>query len=186
MPSVLLMMVGVLGLFIMISLIGQERIEMTIRAFRISPAGMGEFLLSKHLLLILLGCVTFSILYLPMMGVQGFLPSLSIIILTIIFGSSVGVLLGAIFDTPMSAILWVLAAMVILGLPAVSLYAPVFSPEWLTFIPSYHTLFGLDAAMFPDENRHVIFQSVLVLGALDAVLLVVSGIVFRRMIGREA
>ena len=36
-----------------------------------------------------------------------------IIVLTIIFGSSLGVLLGAMFETPMSAILWVLAAMLL-------------------------------------------------------------------------
>ena len=106
-PAILLMMVGVLGLFVMMSLIGQERVEATIRAFRISPAGMWEFLLSKHLLLLAIGFTTFSIIYLPMMGFGGYLPALLIILLTIILGSSIGVILGGLFDTPMAAMLWV-------------------------------------------------------------------------------
>ncbi len=185
-PPILLMMVGLLGLFIMMSLIGQERVEATLRAFRVTPAGMWEFLLSKHLLLIAVGFTTFSIIYLPMMGFSGYLPALLIILLTIILGSAVGVILGGIFDTPMTSMLWILLLMVVLGLPAISLFSPTFSPEWLKLIPSYHTLFGLDAAMFPDNNSHIIWQSAAVLGALDAVLVVFSAWIFGKLIGKEA
>ncbi len=185
-PSILLYMVGILGLFIMISLIGQERVEATIRAFRISPASMWEFLLSKHLLLLAIGFTTFSILYLPMMGFGGYLPSLLIILLTIILGSSIGVILGGLFDTPIASILWVLLLMVVLALPTISLFSPSFSPEWLKLIPSYHTLFGLDAAMFPDNNSHIIWQSAAVLGGLDVVLLVLSTWIFGKLIEKEA
>ena len=184
-PAVLLMMVGVLGLFIMISLIGQERVEATIRVFRISPAGLGEFLLSKHLLLLSIGFATFSILYLPIVGFGGYLPALAIILLTVIFGSCVGVILGGIFDTPMSSMLWVILALIVLGLPAISLFSPVFSPGWLKIIPSYHTLFGLDAAMFPDNNRHIIGQSIAILGGLDVLLLALSTWIFARLVGKE-
>ncbi len=185
-PPILLMMVGLLGLFIMMSLIGQERVEATIRAFRISPAGMWEFLLSKHLLLIAIGFTTFSIIYLPMMGFGGYLPALLIILLTIILGSSVGVILGGIFDTPMASMLLIFLLLVVVALPAISLFSPAFSPEWLKLIPSYHTLFGLDAAMFPDNNSHLIWQSAGVLGGLDVVLLVLSAWIFGKLIGKEA
>ena len=182
----ILMMVGVLGLFIMISLIGQERVEATIRAFRISPAGMGEFLISKHLLLLLLGFTTFSILYLPVIGFGGYLSGLAIVLLTVLFGSCIGVILGAIFDTPMSAMLWMLLLILVLGLPAISLFSPAFSPGWLKIIPSYHTLFGLDAAMFPDNNRHIIWQSIAVLAGLDVILLALSTWLFSGLIRKEA
>ena len=185
-PAILLMMVGILGLFIMMSLIGQERVEATIRAFRISPAGMWEFLLSKHMLLLAIGFTTFSIIYLPMIGFGVYLPALLIILLTVILGSSIGVILGAIFDTPISAMLWVLLLMVVLALPAISLFSPSFSPEWLQLIPSYHTLFGLDAAMFPENNRHIIWKSVAVLGGIDVVLLPLSAWIFGKLIGKEA
>ncbi len=185
-PPIFLLMVGLLGLFIMISLIGQERVEGTIRAFRVTPAGMWEFLLSKHLLLLAIGFTTFSILYLPMMGFGGYLPALLIILLTIILGSSVGVILGGIFDSPMSSILWVFLLIFILALPSISLFSPAFSPEWLKIIPSYHTLFGLDAAMFPDNNSHIIWQSAAFLGGLAAVFLVFSAWFFGNLIGKEA
>lgn len=184
-PAILLLMVGILGLFIMISLIGQERVEATLRAFRISPASMWEFLLSKHLVLLTIGFSTFSIIYLPMMGFGGYLPSLLIILLTVILGSCIGVILGGIFDTPMASMLWVVLIMLVVALPAISLFSPAFSPKWLKIIPSYHTLFGLDAAMFPDNNSHIIWQSVAVLGGLDFVLIIFSVWIFGRLIGKE-
>jgi len=186
MPPILLMVVGIIGLFIMISMTGQERVEGTIRAFRVSPGGLWQFLLSKHLLLLAIGVVTFSIIYLPIMGFSGYLWSLLIILLTIIFGSSLGVILGTLFDSPMASILWVFLLMLILALPGVSFFAPVFSPDWLKVIPSYHTLFGLDAAMFPDNNGHIIRQSMAVLGGVDVVLFFLSSLFFIKLIGKEA
>ena len=185
-PAILLMMVGIVGLFIMISMTGEERLEGTLKAFRISPAAMGEFLASKHLLLLAVSFATFSIIYLPVMGFAGYLPALAIILLTVLLGSAVGVILGAIFDTPMASMMWVLSLMVVLGLPAVSLYSPVFSPAWLKLIPSYYTLFGLDAAMFPEDNARLVVQALIVLGGLDVVLLLFSSWLFGRLVGKEA
>ncbi len=185
-PLVIMMMVGIMGLFIMVSMVGQERSEETIRAYKVSPSGLGAFLLSKHLLLIVLGTCTFSIIYLPLMGTAGYPSALLVTLLTVVMGSSLGVILGAFFDSPMASILWVLLLMMILGLPAVSLFAPVFSPWWLRLIPSYHTLFALDAAMFPDGNGAVIRQGAVALAALDLVLLPLSGAVFSLRLRKEA
>ena len=116
----------------------------------------------------------------------GYLPALAIILLTVIFGSCLGVMLGAFFETPMSAMLWMLLLIVVLALPAISLFSPSFSPGWLRIIPSFHTLFGLDAAMFPDNNSHIIGQSIAVLAGLDVVLLALSTWIFGRAIRKEA
>ena len=186
-PPILMMMVGIIGLFAMVSLIGQERSDATIRAFRVTPTGMWGFLLSKHLMLIAVSCITFSVLYLPVMATfQGYLASLLIIILTVIFGSTLGIILGTYIENPMSSIGLVIGFMLILSLPAISLFAPVFSPGWIKFIPSYYTLFGLDAAMFPDNNSHIIWQSMGILAAIDVVLVGLSGWVFSIRIRKEA
>lgn len=185
-PTILMYMVGILGLFAMVSLIGQERSDATIRALRVSPASMWEFLISKHLLLLATGFTTFSILYLPMMGFGGYPEALLLIILTILMGSSIGAILGGLFDNPIGAILWVLLLMIVLSLPAISLFLPSFSPQWLKLIPSYHTLFGLDAVMFPDNNRNIIWQGVSILAVIDVVLLALSGLIFNKLIRKEA
>lgn len=185
-PTILMYMVGILGLFAMVSLIGQERSDATIRALRVSPASMWEFLISKHLLLLATGFATFSILYLPMMGFGGYPEALLLIILTILMGSSIGVILGGLFDSPIGAILWVLLLMIVLSLPAISLFSPSFSPQWLKLIPSYHTLFGLDAVMFPDNNRHIIWQGVSILAVIDVILFAFSGLIFNKLIRKEA
>lgn len=185
-PTILMYMVGIVGLFAMVSLIGQERSDATIRALRVSPASMWEFLISKHLLLLATGFATFSILYLPMMGFGGYPEALLLIILTILMGSSIGAILGGLFDSPIGAILWVLLLMIVLSLPAISLFLPSFSPQWLKLIPSYHTLFGLDAVMFPDNNRNIIWQGVSILAVIDVVLLALSGLIFNKLIRKEA
>ncbi len=184
-PTVLLLMVGILGLFSMISLIGQERNDQTIRALRVSPAELWQFLVSKHLTVLVTGIVTYSILYIPMLGLEGYLPSLLIMVLTIVFGSSVGTILGTYFKDPMASIGWVFVLMIVLGLPAVSLFAPIFSPPWLQIIPSYHTLFGLDAAMFPDNNAAVIWRSAAILSGFAVVFVVISTAVFTRRTAKE-
>ena len=186
-PPILMIMVGVMGLFAMVSLIGQERSDATIRAFRVTPTGMWGFLLSKHLMLLAVSCITFSILYLPVMGTfEGYLASLVLILLTVIFGSTLGIILGTYMESPMSSIGFVILLMLILSLPAISLFAPVFSPAWMKFIPSYYTLFGLDAAMFPDNNSHIVWQSVALLGTIDAVLVILSAWVFSIRIRKES
>ncbi|MFP4365124.1 MAG: ABC transporter permease [Spirochaetia bacterium] len=184
-PPVLLMMVGVLGLFAMISLVGQEREDETIRAFKVSPGKLGTFLLSKGLVIIITGFITFSILYLPIMGTSGYLESLLVIILTLVFSSALGALLSSFLKNPLEAILWIMVLVLILALPAVSLFYPVFHPPWLRIIPSYYTLFGLDAAMFPDNNRHIIWQSSLILACISIVLIPISGAVFAKITRKE-
>jgi hypothetical protein len=185
-PSILMMMVGIIGMFAMISLVGQERADLTIRAFRISPGTLLEFIISKHAVILLTGYFSFSVLYIPIMGLNGYLESLLIMVLTILMGSSIGVILGSFFKEPMAAMLWILLLTLILALPAVSLFAPIFSPDWLKIIPSYHTLFSLDAAMFPDNNRHIIWQGALVLGVINIILLPLSAFIFTKVNGKEA
>ena len=174
-PPILFWMVGLMGLFAMVSIIGQERIDMTIRAYRLTPAALWEFLLSKFLVILTVGIISFSIFYIPLMGISGYLSSLIIIILTILMGSSIGVILASFFDSPMAALGWVLLFMAVFGLPAISLLTPSFTPDWMKFIPSYYTLFGLDAAMFPDYNsKEIIGQSAGILSALSGVLIIFS------------
>jgi len=184
-PLILMIMVGMMGIFAMVSLIGQERSDETIRAYKVSPARLWEFILSKHLILLAIGCVTFSIVYLPIIGFDGYLSALLIMVPTIILGSAIGVMLGSVFDNPMSGISWVMLLFVIFGLPAVSLFAPVFSPDWIKVIPSYHTLFGLDAAMFPNNNSHIIWNEAGILFAIAAVLLVLSMWIFTFKLRKE-
>jgi hypothetical protein len=184
-PVVLLTMVGVVGLFAMVSLIGQERDDMTIRATKVSPTGLAAVLTSKHLVLLTTGFVTFSVIYLTTIGISGYLPALAVMMLTVVIGSSLGAILGSFFTDPMSGMVWVFLLLVTLLLPAVSLFAPVFSPWWLRLFPSYFTLFGLDAAMFASGDGAVIGRSLLVLAGWAAVLVPLSGWIFAARTRKE-
>lgn len=184
-PSVIYMMVGIMGMFAMVSLVGQEREDMTLRAYRVSPANLSEFLVSKHLTILITGFFSFSALYLSVIGFTGYLYSLLIIILTIYIGSCIGIILGAFFDSAMKAISWIMLMMIVLSLPAVSLFIPIFSPPWLKFIPSYYSLFSLEAAMFPDNNVEVIYRGLLVLTGIGLIMTPISISIFRSVIRKE-
>lgn len=185
MPIVILMMVGILGLFAMVSLLGQERADQTLRAYKVTPSSLWQFITSKQLMVLATSVLTFSILYIPMFGLAGYLPALLITALTVVFGSGVGAILGTFNDDPMGSIGWVLIIMIVLGLPAVSLLAPTFSPGWLRIIPSYHTLFGLDAAMFGENDSRVIRESAGVLAGYALVFYLLSGRIFAARTHRE-
>ncbi len=185
MPLILMFIVGFMGVFTMLSLIGQERSDQTIRAYKVTPSSLLTLITSKHLMMLTIGLITFSIVYLPMMGFDGYLKALLIIIPTILMGSAIGVMLGAFFDNPMAGVGWIFLIMMLFGLPAVSLMAPIFSPDWLKFIPSYHTLFGLDAAMFPDSYSLVFWNEVLVLFAIALVLLPLSSWIFTNKLRKD-
>ena len=172
-------------MFTMISLIGQERTDQTIRAYKVTQSSLFTLLLSKHLMLLTIGLITFSIVFLPTVGFAGYLQALLVILPTILIGSAIGVMLGSFFDNPMAAIGWVFLFMMIFGLPGVSLFAPVFSPDWLKFIPSYYTLFGLDAAIFPDGYSNTLWISIGILFSISAVLLPLSAWIFTRKIWKE-
>lgn len=184
-PLVLMFIIGFMGLFTMISLIGQERTDQTIRAYKVTPASLGMLLTSKNLLLLTVGLITFSIMYLSNVGFSGYPQALLIIVPTILIGSALGVILGSFFDNPMAAIGWVLLFMILFGLPGVSLFAPVFSPEWMKFLPTYYTIFGLDAAIFPDGYSNTLWSSVGILSATAAVLIPLSGWIFTRKMRKE-
>lgn len=184
-PPIIYMMVGIMGLFAMVSLVGQEREDMTLRAYRVSPGKVWEFLLSKNIVIVITSIVCFSVIYIVNLGFKGFTQSLLITLLTLVLGSAIGVILGSFFKTPLNAISWVLLIMIILSLPAVSLMVPTFNPGWLKLIPSYHTLFSLEAAMFPDNNSHIIWQGALVLTAINIVIIPVSTYIFKHALKRE-
>lgn len=184
-PLILMFIVGFMGMFTMVSVIGQERIDQTLRAFKVSPASLPTLILSKHLMLLTVGFITFSIVFIPVTGFSGYPSALLVMLPTILIGSALGVALGAFFDNPMSAIGWVFLFLVVFGLPGVSLFAPVFSPDWLRFIPSYYTIFGLDAAIFPDGYSNTLWVSVGILSAVAAILVFLSSWIFTRKIRRE-
>ena len=185
-PVMLTTMVGIIGMFAMVSLVGQEKADLTIKAFTVTPAGLAEFIFSKHIVILFTSFCSFSILYLPLMGPSGFPASAAVMILTVILGSCIGIILGTFFPNPLSAMLWVFLIMIVFAMPAISLFAPIFSPLWLRAIPTWHTIFGLDAAMFPEGGSRIVVNSLIYLAAAIAVMLPLSTVIFSRSARRNA
>ena len=184
-PPLYMMLCGIIGMFTMISLVGQERTDLTIRAFIVSPGKIGEFILSKHIIILFTGLLSFSIMYIPLMGIKTYPVALLIIFLTILIGSSIGILLASFFNNPMAAMIWVLLFMIIFSLPSVSLFMPGFSPLWLRVIPSFYTIFGLDAVMFSNDSTNIVKESLLVLSSMAFFSIIISSFIFTYKMGKE-
>lgn len=149
-PIVVTFEVLITGFLLVAVLMFQEKQDGSIRAFRISPGTAGGYILSKTLVFTLLGLIYGSVLILATMGPRVNWP---IVLGAMALGAAFYTLLGiavAVFFSNLSE--WFvpgLAVLVLNFLPIISYALPTFSPEFMTWIPSYHAVFGMGEILFP-------------------------------------
>lgn len=173
MPFFVFMEAGLLGLFLVIILIFQEKQEGSIRAYRVTPGGVISYMASKISII-----AFFSMLYAFVMTV--FTIGLGInwlyFFLLTFLGSLVMTLLGfisCVFFKSLSEYLFIMIAlMTVLSLPVMSYYMPSFSPAVLTWIPTYPILFGYREIFFPTGKEMTLLMVGLTLLIECAVLFV--------------
>lgn len=139
----------VLGYLLSGILMLSEKEQMTIKAFRVSPAGTVPYVLGKTLLFAALGTLYALLMAVLIVGVRfdwgGFL-------LLSFLSSALFTLLGlsvTVFFRDMSS--WFFTALLILSanmLTMASYSAPSFSPFWIRMIPSYPVIFGFAHILF--------------------------------------
>jgi|GEM_PF-499682 len=163
-PVLLVFEVLILGFLLVAVFLFQEKGDNVIRAYRVTPGGTHLYILSKVVTFLLLGFVyAFGILIFTY-GVN--LNIFNFIILTFL-GFILYTLLGlivAVFFEDISG--WFIVGIVLLTLnmiPAISHQLPSFAPSFITWVPSYHIIFGYDEILFPTgKNLNPLFASLLV------------------------
>jgi hypothetical protein len=166
-PIMLVFEVVLLGFFIAAVMIFQEKQEATLRAYRVTPAGAGNYILSKTALFIVL-----SLAYgLPLLLVGvGLNASYSLLAALIILSSALMTLFSlalAVFFRSLSDWFFVgVAVLVINSLPMISYGLPSFAPVWLTLIPSYPAVFATRDVLFNQAGLAQIAPALAYLGAL--------------------
>ena len=154
----------VLGFLFVAVFIFQEKSEGSIRAYRVSPGGTATYILAKTLVFMALGVVYGLGLVTAAMG---FSVNYGALLLLIVLGVNLYTFLGisvAVFFRNISE--WFFTGVLLLAInmaPLASLMFPMFSPRWLTWLPSYPVVFGLSEALFPSG------RSILPLAGLLAV-----------------
>ena len=177
-PIALVFEVVLLGFFFAAVMMFQEKQEATLKAYRVTPAGAWNYILSKNLLFIVL-----SVVYgLPLLLVGfGLSVNYGMLFLVIILTASMMTLLSliiAVFFRNLSEWFFVgVAILVINSLPSISYAMPSFSPTWMTWIPSYPAVFAVRDVLFNQANWSHIQPAILLLVVLNLIGLMVAYLV---------
>lgn len=171
-PVFLGLEVGILGFLLVAVFVFQEKQEGTIRAYRVSPAGLWPYLLSKAAVFLLLSLGYGVVVVAVGMGIDANWPAvIGLIAWASLFMTIFGLGFAVWFDNLSGWFFPGLAVLVLNMLPFFSYIYPVFTPVWVPFIPSYGLLFALREALFPTGNTELITQTLLVgLGWLVAAI----------------
>lgn len=159
-PIFLAFEVGILGFLLVAVFVFQEKQEGTIKAYRISPGGICQYILSKTLVFTLLSLV-YGILV--VLAGLGFKTNWAALIALIFWSGFLMTLLGLGFAAWFNNLShWFfpgLAVLIINLLPFVSYIYPVFNPAWMKVLPSYLLVFALREALFPAGNPQLIIKT---------------------------
>ena len=151
-----------LGFMIGAVLIFQSKQEGTIRAYRVSPGGTLVFILSK---VILYGALSLVYGLVVVMIIFGFDLNYLTLCSLIVLGSALLTFLGlgiAVFFDNISE--WFFAGVIILVgamLLTLSYAVPVFSHDWINWIPTYQIIFGFRNILF-NMGSPKIMQSIFI------------------------
>jgi hypothetical protein len=172
-PIIIVFEVVLLGFLIAAVMMFQEKQEGTLRAYRVTPAGAVNYIFSKTALFIL-----FSLAYgIPILAVSyllmpsGSTPNFGLALLLLVLSSAFMTLFSlavAVFYRSLSEWFFVgVAVLVINSLPMISYGLPSFAPAWLTYIPSYPTVFATRDVLFHGAGWSDVQPVVLYLSALS-------------------
>ena len=154
-----------LGFLIGAVLIFQSKQEGTLRSYRVSPGGTLIFILSKVILYDAISLIYGLVVALIAFGTA---PNYLQLSLLIIASSTLMTLLGlaiAVFFTNISEWFFAGATLLIVAmLPTLSYAMPVFSPTFITWIPTYHIIFGFRDVLFGMGSAATLNQTFLTLG----------------------
>jgi hypothetical protein len=190
-PTIIVFEVVLLGFLIAAVMMFQEKQEGTLRAYRVTPSGALNYILSKTVLFILLslayGIPILALTYVLMPA--GSTPNLGLALLLLVMSSAFMTLFSlsvAVFFRSLSEWFFVgVAVLIINSLSIISYGLPSFAPAWLTFIPSYPTVFATRDLLFYGAGWTDILPVVLYLSALIAAAFAAAYVTIRYRLLKE-
>ncbi len=161
-PLIIIYLNALMGIFIVSAYIFNDKVEGSIKAIRVSPLSITEFLLSKLISTLPISLITSLIIAIPIMKMQANYLLLSVLVICIsFFGGSIGLLIASIFDDIRSSFMWIMILLIVMMLPIISYYLPTFSPKWIQYIPTHHMLIALkNTISLTSEWAYTIYTSI--------------------------
>ncbi|MHB1154926.1 MAG: ABC transporter permease [Eubacteriales bacterium] len=142
-PAFVVLMGSMMGFFIVISYVYLDKGEGVIKAFAVTPSTVSEYLLSKAMVIMTTVTLSSSVITIPVMGTQANYPLFYLFLLISTFTfAALGLLVASFFDSLTKAFGVLFGGMMIMLVPMLSYYIPVFDPLWIRFLPTYPLLQG--------------------------------------------
>ncbi|MBA1335719.1 MAG: protein of unknown function / Efflux ABC transporter, permease protein [Firmicutes bacterium] len=185
-PIIVFMEAIMLGFLLISVMVFQEKEEGSIRAYRVSPGGTLEYILSKAAVNMGLGVIYATLLVVLTMGFRVNFPALMVLVaLSSFFITMLGLAVSAFFRSLQEFLFVGVFILSILSFPVGSYYSPAFSPDIVTWLPSYPILFGVREILFPTGKTGFITSLNLLLIAESLGMLLFSYLVVHRRLMRE-
>jgi ABC-2 type transport system permease protein/fluoroquinolone transport system permease protein len=185
-PVIVFMEAIMLGFLLIAVMVFQEKEEGSIRAYRVSPGGTLEYILSKATVNMGLGVIYATLLVMFTMGFRvNYLALLALVALSSFFITMLGLAVSAFFRNLQEFLFVGVFILSILAFPVGSYYSPAFSPDIITWLPSYPILFGVREILFPTGKTGFIASLNLLLIAESLGMLLISYLVVKRRLMKE-
>jgi hypothetical protein len=157
----------------------------------VTPSGALNYIFSKTALFILLSlaygipilAVTYALM--PAGSTPNFALTLLLVVLSSAFMTLFSLALAVFYRSLSEWFFMGLAVLLINSLPMISYGMPSFAPAWLTFIPSYPTVFATRDVLFNGAGLADIFPVVLYLSALIVLAFVAAYAAIRYRLLKE-
>lgn len=175
-----------LGFLLIAVMVFQEKEEGGVKAYRVSPGGTLEYILSKVAVNVVLAILYTVVLITLTLGLNvNFTSLFTMIILANVVMTLLGLSVSVFFKNLEEFIFVAIFIMTILGLAMMSYLTPSFAPDYIRILPSYPVLFGLREILFPMGRVDFVSSLNWTLLLEAGTMLLISFLLVRRKLMRE-
>ncbi len=180
-PMYLVLNVAFMGLFIIAAYVFLDKEEGVIKAFAVTPVKVWHYLVSKIMIMALMGVLISVIVVIALMGLK---VNYALMILTIlvfnVFGSILGLLITSFFDSMTKAMGALFFSIFVLMFGGFSYFLPSFSPIWIKFLPSYPMIFSFRELLMENGDLGYLFTNLAIFTGLSVILFVYTNFRFKK------
>lgn len=174
---------GMIGVLLAAALLYAEKGEGTLRAYRVSPGSVLQYLASKSVAMGLLGVLSAVVITLGTIGLGANWPAIvGVVFLTAVIITLIALVVANLFQTVSQFLFSGIILNLALALPTVSYFLPSFSPVWLRWFPSYPMIHALREAYFPTGGAAVLTNALGQMALMLAIVLPLAVFTFRRQL----
>ena len=178
--------VMILGFLFVAVVVFGEKTEGSIRAYRVTPSGVGNYVISKIAVFTIISTAYGIVMVASTLGVGSILQLLPVLLLSTALMSALGLGVSVFFKNISEWFVPGVLALSVNMLAILPYQIPTFSARWLTFLPGYAVIFGATEILFPTGKSDFAGSMYLTLGVWFVVAILFAALAVRRNVMKEA